>query len=72
MKTSFNGYKIGILAHDPAVRRVDRHALKAAGVDGSFRTELSAQLELHMSGLDETQFYVAKTYAVSGVINRVA
>ena len=67
MKTSFNGFKITMLADDPAVRVVDRKALKSAGLDRSFANQLEAQLELHMSGLDESRFYVAKTYAVTGV-----
>lgn len=67
MKTLFNGFKITMLADDPAVRVVDRKALKSAGLDRSFANQLEAQLELHMSGLDESRFYVAKTYAVTGV-----
>jgi hypothetical protein len=68
MKTTFAGFKISMLADDPAVRRVDRQALKSAGLERSFSSELAAQLELHMSDLDESRFYVAKTYAVSGVL----
>lgn len=68
MKTLFNGFKITMLADDPAVRVVDRKALKSAGLDRSFANQLEAQLELHMSGLDESRFYVAKTYAVTGVL----
>ena len=67
MKTLFNGFKITMLADDPAVRVVDRKALKSAGLDRSFANQLEAQRELHMSGLDESRFYVAKTYAVTGV-----
>ena len=69
MKTTFDGYKITMLADDPAVRRVDREALKSAGLDSrSFRTQLEAQLELQMSNLDDSRFYVSKTWAVSGVL----
>ena len=68
MKTSFNGFKITMLADDPAVRRVDRQALKSAGLDRLFDKQLAAQLELHMSDLDESRFYVAKTYAVTGLL----
>tara|TARA_Y100000114_G_scaffold148385_1_gene161303 strand:- start:57 stop:266 length:210 start_codon:yes stop_codon:yes gene_type:complete len=69
MKTTFNGYRITILADDPAVRRVDREALKSAGLDGrSFRTQLEAQLELQMSNLDDSRFDVSKTWAVSGLL----
>lgn len=68
MKTTFNGFKITMLADDPAVRRVDRQALKSAGLDRLFDNQLAAQLELHMSDLDESRFYVAKTYAVTGLL----
>jgi len=69
MKTLFNGFKITMLADDPAVRRVDRQALKSAGLfDQLFDNQLAAQLELHMSDLDESRFYVAKTYAVTGLL----
>lgn len=68
MKTTFSGYKISMVADAPEERRTDRAALKAVGADGVFRSELAAQLELSMSGLDESRFYVAKTYAVQGVL----
>ena len=40
MKTLFNGFKITMLADDPAVRVVDRKALKSAGLDRSFANQL--------------------------------
>lgn len=68
MKTSFIGFAISPLAYDPSERRQDRADLKAAKIDGKFRSELVAQLELQMSGLDESRFFVSKSYAVAGVL----
>lgn len=65
MKTSFNGYAYSPRAHDPAVRRVDRKALKDAGLDRTFRTEEDAQLNFYLSGLHEDHFFITKTYRVA-------
>ena len=68
MKTHNHHFTIVPVAHDPSVRRDDRAALRFAGIDGDYATEVGALIELQMSGVDESRYYVAKSYAVTGVL----
>lgn len=68
MKTIFAGFDINPTSLEPTERRAAWAALKAAGLNRKFSSELAAQLELEMSELDSDQFYVGKTYAVTGLL----
>lgn len=68
MQTIFAGFDINPKSFEPSERRVAWAALKAAGLNKKFSSELAAQLELEMSELDSDQFYVGKTYAVTGLL----
>jgi len=68
MKTSFNGYRYSPRADAPEQRRADNKALKDAGLYRTFGNEEDAQIEFFASGLSYDRYYLAKTYAVSGVL----
>ena len=68
MQTIFAGFDINPKSFEPSERRAAWSALKAAGLNKKFSSELAAQLELEMSELDSGQFYVGKTYAVTGLL----